>query len=266
MISRLVRGVRQVRRLPEVARCASSIQGWAGITGAYLGLTQQRYPARFETRDGFVLPLESFHDLVTAWILFCRREYEVPRAARVVVDFGANYGAFAVLAARAAPQAKIVCFEPFPETFGRLQETIRLNRLEGRVTCLPVAVARQAGSAQMNADPSTPSQSRGLEDGAVARPTLEVRTLDLAGALEEVRRVTGTRRIDLVKMDIEGAEHGFLPEVKADTLADIDAWQMEYHPNGPKLALFQALERASLRLRHDQLDGENGGVAHFARR
>ncbi|MFL5349883.1 MAG: FkbM family methyltransferase [Hyalangium sp.] len=265
MISRLVRGVRQLHRLPEVTRCAGSIRGWAGITSAYLGLTKLPYPARFEMRDGFVLPLESFHDLVTAWILFCRHEYEVPRDAKVVVDFGANYGAFAVLAARAAPHAKIVCFEPFPETFGRLQETIRLNGLEGRVTCLPVAVARQAGSALMNADPSIPSQSRGLGAASTAQATLEVRTLDLAGALEEVRRVTGTRRIDLVKMDIEGAEHAFLPEAMPDTLADIDAWQMEYHPNGPKQALFQALERSSLRLRHDQLDGENGGVAHFAR-
>jgi FkbM family methyltransferase len=182
-----------------------------------------------------------------------------------VVDFGANYGAFAVLAARAAPQARIVCFEPFPQTFSRLQQTLRMNQLEGRVTCLPIAVARQGGTARMNADPSTPSQSRGLEGDFTNRPTLEVQTLELRAALEEVRRVTGQQRIDLVKMDIEGAEHAFLPDVAPEVLAGIDAWQMEYHPNGPKGALFQALDRAGLKLRHDQLDGVNGGVAHFDR-
>ncbi|MBN1209561.1 MAG: FkbM family methyltransferase [Myxococcaceae bacterium] len=265
MISRLLRGIRQVDRLREVARCASAIQGWPGITSAYLGLTRLDYPARFETRDGFVLPLESFHDLVTAWVLFCRNEYVVPPEAKVVVDFGANYGAFAVLAARAARQAKIICFEPFPETFHRLQETVRLNRLLERVTCLPIAVAREAGSAFMSADPSIPSQSRGLAEASTARPTLEVRTLELGGALEEARRLARARHIDLVKMDIEGAEHSFLRDVTPDTLADIGAWQMEYHPNGSKHALFQALGRAGLKLRHDQIDCENGGVAHFVR-
>jgi FkbM family methyltransferase len=265
MTSRWLRGIRQMGRLREVARCASSIQRWPGITSAYLGLTSPRYPARFETRDGFVLPLESFHDLVTAWVLFCRNEYAVPPDAKAVVDFGANYGAFAVLAARAAPQAKIVCFEPFPETFSRLQQTLRLNKLEDRVTCLPMAVARQSGQAFMITDPSIPSQSRGVEEASAGRPSLEVRTLSLGEALEEARRVMGTQQIDLVKMDIEGAEHSFLQDVTPHTLAGISAWQMEYHPNGPKQSLFQALDRAGLRLRHDQIDCENGGVAHFTR-
>ncbi|MFY2564158.1 FkbM family methyltransferase [Corallococcus terminator] len=266
MTSRLIRGVRQIGRFREIARCASTLQGWPGITSAYLGLTSPRYPARFETRDGFVLQLETFHDLVTAWILFCRREYVVPPDAKVVVDFGANYGAFAVLAARAARQARVICFEPFPETFHKLQQTIRMNKLEERVTCLPIAVARRTGAAFMSTEPSIPSQSRGLDEAAsTGQSALEVRTLDIGGALEEVRRLTATRHIDLVKMDIEGAEHSFLPDVTPDTLTGIDAWQMEYHPNGPKQALFQALDRAGLKLRHDQIDCENGGVAHFTK-
>lgn len=263
MTYRLLRGVRQIGRFREVARCARALQGWPSITSAYLGLTRLHYPARFETRDGFVLPLETFHDLVTAWILFCRQEYVVPPDAKVVVDFGANYGAFAVLAARAAPRARVICFEPFPETFHKLQQTIRMNKLEERVTCLPIAVARQAGAAFMSTEPSIPSQSRGLEEASTGRAALEVKSLELGGALEEVRRLTGSRHIDLVKMDIEGAEHSFLPDVPPDTLTGIDAWQMEYHPNGPKQALFQALDRAGLKLRHDQIDCENGGVAHF---
>jgi FkbM family methyltransferase len=255
------------RRLAELSRAMQRFENYGAFASAYLRPSPERFPLELRMRTGGRLTLRDGHDAATAWVVFCREEYRVPLRARCIVDIGANVGAFSVYAAARAPLSRIVSLEPHPAEFPRLVEHVAANGLGARVHPLQLAVAAEPGDRWMDADPAHPAPSRGLHPAAEAAPprSVPVRAETLGEVLDRARRITGADRIGLVKMDIEGAEHEFLPDLPADALFDVDAWVMEYHPNGPKAPLFAALERAGLRLERDDQAHPDSGVAHFRR-
>jgi FkbM family methyltransferase len=264
MTPRWMQAAAHLGRLPELARCAVRLRPPVRAARAYLGLGA-RYPFELATRRGTRFRVDGFHDLATAWVIFCRGEYAVDPRARCIVDIGANFGAFTLLAAEAAPEARIVAVEPFPAEFARLQANVAANGLAGRVRCLRVAVAAEAGERRMETG-GAPAQSRGLlPPDAAPEASVAVFAEPLGDILRRAMEDAESARIDLVKMDVEGAEHELIPHLTAETLARVDAWQMEYHPNGPSAPLFAALERAGLRLVRDLRFHPDSGVAWFRR-
>jgi FkbM family methyltransferase len=255
-------------RALELARCAAGFRQPAAFARAYLRVGAPPVPHRLRDRAGWVdVELNDWHDAATAWVVFCRREYAVPRDAACIVDLGANFGAFSLYAASVAPRARVLAVEPHPEQFPRLRENVGAERLAGRVQPLRVAVAARAGERWMDADPAHPGPSRGIHPADEESPPASVRVpaLTLAEILDRARAETGARRIDLVKMDIEGAEHEIVPQLRTGVLDPVDRWAMEYHPNAPRGPLFAALEAAGLRLVHDRRTHPDSGVAHFSR-
>lgn len=234
--------------------------GWGALIGGYLGFWPLKYPREFRTRRGDVLTLEDFHDLVTAWIIFFRREYEVDSSCRLIVDAGANIGAFTLFAAREAAGARIIALEPFPVTRARLERHVARNDLVERVVCRPWALGRADAARRMD-DSGGPSQSRGLCGEETANRGVPVEAVTLATLWER----EGLDQVDLLKMDIEGGEHEVIPATPPEVLRRAAALAMEYHPNGAKAALFSRLRDAGFSLTHDAPNGLNSGVAHFRR-
>lgn len=125
-----------------------------------------------------------------------------PRPGDVVIDCGAHVGLCSVLFARlVGPIGRVIALEPFPDSFARLQR--RISRLGLRqVTALPLGVWRHPGTLAFRAMNDSVENSvvfvgDGAEEGALA---VQVDTLDAIAAR------LGLVRVDLVKMDIEGAE------------------------------------------------------------
>ncbi|HEX6910236.1 MAG TPA: FkbM family methyltransferase [Longimicrobium sp.] len=257
------------RRLGELTRALQRFENHGAFARAYLRPGSAAFPLELAMRSGWRITLRDGHDAATAWVVFCREEYQVPLRARCIVDIGANFGAFSLYAAMRAPWARVVSLEPHPHEFPRLRDHVLANGLDGRIQAMQVAVAADAGARWMDADPAHPGPSRGIHpasaDGDPPPESVPVRAITLMEALDRARAATGADRISLVKMDIEGAEHEILPDLHPDTLYDVDAWVMEYHPNGPRAPLFAALERAGLRLVRDVEAHPDSGVAHFRR-
>ncbi len=211
MSTRWLRSFQNLQRLPEVFRAMTRLEDWWSVLRAYLQFGETSYPVKFATRSGTQLQLDSFDELVTAWVVFCRDEYSIPADARVVLDIGANYGAFSLLAAQMAPASVIYSLEPFPETFAKLQANIEVNGLSERVTPLQMAVSPQTGSAPMNSDPDIGSHLRTLDsvspEVTPSNNWVDVPTISLSELIEEVVRKEGVEFIDIVKMDIEGGEY-----------------------------------------------------------
>lgn len=255
-------------RVAELARALTRFENAGAFARAYLRPRSATFPLELVTRRGWRVTLRDGHDAATAWVVFCREEYEVPLRARCIVDIGANFGAFSLYAASRAPWASIVSLEPHPDEYPRLQQHVAGNQLGRRIHALQLAVAAEAGMRWIDADPAHPGPSRGLHPPAgAAAPadSVPVRAISLLEVLDRARAITRADRISLVKMDVEGAEHEFLPGIPPEALSDVDAWVMEYHPNGPKGPLFAALEAAGLRLVRDVEAHPNSGVAHFRR-
>jgi FkbM family methyltransferase len=256
-VPRPVRALRHASRAPELLQCMRQSADWGTLIGGYLGLRALNYPHEFRTRSGDVLTLNDFHDLVTAWIIFFRREYDVDSDCRTIIDAGANIGAFSLFAARAAASAQIVALEPFPATRDRLEAHLNRNGLSNRVTCRGWALGGADGLRHMD-DSSGPSQSRGLcgENQGVPVETITLATLWQREGLDQV---------DLLKMDVEGGEHEIILATSPELLRHCDAIALEYHPNGSKADLFGRLFDAGFALVRDVPNGLNSGVARFRR-
>jgi FkbM family methyltransferase len=245
-------------RAGEVLECIKCTSQWWDLTTMYLGLKAPKFPFHFQTRKGQKIELNTFHDLITVWVIFCRHEYPVPEGAQVVIDAGANIGTFSIYASFKQAQ-EIHALEPFPETYSQLEQNIRANRLENKVHLNAVALADQTGTRKMDLSDG-PSQSRGLL-GQDQNEGLEVKTLTLQKFIENLNH----SEIDLLKIDIEGGEHEVFHSSTPETLKKIKNIAMEYHPNKPKKDLFNKITSSGFQLVQDFPISHASGVATFKR-
>jgi FkbM family methyltransferase len=121
-----------------------------------------------------------------------------PRPGDVVFDVGAGIGAETLLFSRlVGPAGRVVSIEAHPRTYGRLVDLCRANGL-ANVTPLQLAVSDHDGAAVISdAAHHARNTTVGDEGGGIEVP---------ARRLETVARELGITRIDLLKMNIEGAE------------------------------------------------------------
>jgi len=121
----------------------------------------------------------------------------------VVVDVGANIGVFTLYAARLlAGQGRIYSFEPTPRTFRILRDNVQVNGfLElGLIQLHQSAVSDRAGQAEFVVFPENGGHNTLFDDGGTAARRIEVSTVRLDDVLG------GEPRVDIVKIDAEGAE------------------------------------------------------------
>jgi FkbM family methyltransferase len=127
------------------------------------------------------------------------------------IDVGANVGTVALhLATRVGAMGRVICFEPIPHLYRRLCENITENHLEDIVTPVKLALVDHCSRALMAvADETLPNQGMAslveFSHGLLSeRLEVECRTLD---AFVEQHNI---HRLDLIKVDIQGAESMFL--------------------------------------------------------
>jgi FkbM family methyltransferase len=236
------------------------------MSAAYLGLSRPQYPFVLRLRRGEQIPIAEITDLKAFWQIFLRRIYRVDPSDRVILDLGANVGVFTLYAARSAANAKIFAVEPFPSTFRRLAGTIHNHNLDARVACLNFAAAGSNGMRNMP-DTPVPSQRRALvtPDFSASDSGTRVMGKTLETILEEHR----LRKIDLLKIDIEGSEYEVMLSTSAKVLARINRIALEYHGDSAPYSrqqLFDHLHRAGFTTAWDVCDARGYGVAEMIRK
>lgn len=168
--------------------------------------------------------------------------FEAVRKAPRILDGGANMGMSSLCWKRAYPEAEIIAFEPDPAIFALLQENVAANGLTG-VELVNAGLGPQAGRFDFHSDHSAGGQIR-LVDNAKG-----VRVERLSDYLD--------RRVDLLKLNIEGLELDVLREAaEAGRLGAVEQMVFEYHgwPGQPQRLgeLLVLLEREGFRyLLHD---------------
>jgi FkbM family methyltransferase len=143
----------------------------------------------------------------------------------VVLDVGAATGAFAILAARLFPRATIYCFEPAERQRILLQRNARLNGVEN-IEMVPFGL--------WDSEKTVAFRSNGAESSFFPvsrfRDTLPFPEQVPVLPLDRWTKSKGLGRVDLVKMDAEGAELEIL-EGAQDTLRKFHPWLLvqAYH-------------------------------------
>jgi FkbM family methyltransferase len=130
------------------------------------------------------------------------------RADSVFVDVGANQGEFSIAAADIARQGRVIAFEPVCEYRERLLDNVRINNF-ANIEVVSVALGETEGSLPIYDQPekfSDGTRHEGLTTLFASDTRREVRELVAVKRLDDVVRELGIARVDVIKLDIEGAE------------------------------------------------------------
>lgn len=118
----------------------------------------------------------------------------------VILDVGANFGYYSLLlAAHCRRIARIFAFEPAQRTADRLVKNIRANDMDRTIHVKRVALGAKAGESFLMRVEGDTGKSF-LWDTVTGDEAVQVKTLDGFVAEE------GLTRLDLIKLDVEGAE------------------------------------------------------------
>jgi FkbM family methyltransferase len=156
--------------------------------------------------------------------IFLEREYAVELAADepVIFDCGSNIGISILFFKQMYPRAKITGFEPDKKTFELLKRNVAENGLKD-VSLHNVALSFEAGEAAFYSDSRTPGSL--IMSLFKERMDGEARKVPCAPLSSFVQA-----SVDLLKMDIEGAEMDVLRELAASgALSNVKYMVIEYH-------------------------------------
>jgi FkbM family methyltransferase len=124
----------------------------------------------------------------------------------IAVDVGANIGAHTLLCARqVSSQGRVFSLEPESRNFARLLENLSINQVEC-VTAIRSAVCSAEGTVQLHVFGAEAygQHSLGIPQGLPPRDF--IKSSVAAVTLDGLASQYGLDRIDLLKVDVEGAE------------------------------------------------------------
>lgn len=273
MLSILYRGCRHV-----VRRARDSLSPRA-ITWRYM---KRRYPDKaIITKLGRELKARIYtHDVIGKDIYVngmfekaeCRFVIQFLKPGMVFFDAGANFGQYTLLAAhRVGSAGQVHSFEPSSRMFAELKYNVELNGLAALCRLNKVALSNNEGIARLSiyepgAEVYGSIGHHRREEGKISVIGYEqVKTIRLD---DYCSKTSGVNRIDLIKMDIEGAEllalrgaTQMLSKAAAPTivieLADINTVGFGYQAT----EIWDYLERLGYRMYHFDKHGRISGLA-----
>lgn len=205
------------------------------LTGAvYLGDRQAlcrvlgRYKMFIDTRDrglGSHLLLDGYWEIWLTRLIAC-----AVQPGMVCVDVGANLGYYALLMADlAGPQGRVLAVEPNPEMARLLQANLDVNGFGPRSQVMAAALGDGQATSGVLAIPHGEPKNAALIPGAAAAQfagqaaVIEVPVLAFDSLAES------WPRIDLVKIDAEGAEDAILRGMAAMLRRDRPLLVLEFN-------------------------------------
>lgn len=196
---------------------------------------------------------ETYHFLET-WL----------RPGMTIVDAGAHIGQYSMLAsARVGPEGRVHAFEPHPGLYEVLGRNLRRADCSN-VVARRLALGRSHGTRDLFLHPSDNAGATSLRprDGAPPDPRVRV----TATTLDRYVGANRLRRVDLVKIDVEGAEIEVLEGAvrTLDANPDIVLVVEFLRPNARRFGhTVEDLEARLRRLRFRLFSITSGGLAPY---
>lgn len=160
--------------------------------------------------------------------IFRKNEYPFATNARnpFILDCGSHIGLSILYFKKKYPAARIIAFEPNPFTFKLLRKNINQNKLHN-VRLINAALFDNEKEIEFFIDKNK-EKPWGWGDSAVINKWYNPKTTKIirVNAIKLSSFITHT--IDLLKLDIEGAEEKTLLEIK-DKLNSVKEIMMEFH-------------------------------------
>ena len=133
------------------------------------------------------------------------KHFELNDLKGIFLDIGANAGKYSVKLGNQYPDSTIYSFEPNPTTFGILSKNIRLNELTSRIKLFNIGLSDTESILSFDSINQNTGLSRIIKDEKSFQGTIQkviVKSLDLIADQNNI----GPKKIDLIKIDVEGHE------------------------------------------------------------
>jgi FkbM family methyltransferase len=193
----------------------------------YHYITRNPLPAspvgfQFRSPTGDVeLKAFSVEDVITLFIVFCRKEYTPREDARVFVDFGSNIGIAAAFFLSRHSENVVYCYEPNPTNIERLRENLR--PFEGRYFLEEICVGLEDGTVAFGTESTGVYGAIGADHEGGA--TMQVPCRNANDIVAQILAEHPT--IDFLKLDIEGLEQSVIKALAPDLLENIGQIEAE---------------------------------------
>jgi FkbM family methyltransferase len=128
-----------------------------------------------------------------------RRVLSLARRGGLLVDVGANLGYFSLLWTAARPDNRCIAFEAAPRNIEILRRNVARNRFGERIKIVPCAAGKNPGRLRFDIGPAEQTGWGGFSADAASGIEVDVVRVDDVVS-------TDTGRVDLLKVDIEGAD------------------------------------------------------------
>jgi FkbM family methyltransferase len=133
-----------------------------------------------------------------------------------ILDCGANIGLATIYLKKQYPNAEIIAFEPDPDNFSILQKNIEETSWKN-IELRNEAIWKEASTLNFKNDGTLGSK---IDNSSKGSNDIQVKAIRLKNLLN--------RKIDFLKMDIEGAEYEVLKDC-TDSLHNIQNMFVEFH-------------------------------------
>lgn len=171
------------------------------------------------------LQLNSEADVSVFEEIFVDRDYKIldsiiTKASNCILDVGAHIGLFSIYCHCLNPQVPIFAFEPEEKNFQTLKENFKKNSIRN-VLAKNLAVSATEGPKTLYLSPD--SHNHSLIDVTNQSKIVQSTTL------EQIVTKHNLSKIDLLKLDCEGAEFEIIENTPLETFKVIQNIYLEYH-------------------------------------
>jgi FkbM family methyltransferase len=262
-----------MRQLEELTKIRAAFHGWLGVAAKGFLWKHVSLPERevkIRTRGGTTMtaPLvRNIGALYTAIDVFALDAYECEWELEddpVVIDIGANIGAWVLRLAEQRPRMTGICYEPDPAAGSYLTRNLELNDLATRVEVRSEAVSDRTGTALLHqAEPGDGTSSlQSVSHVSHFERETRVRTVSFSDAIGQV-----TPEVSLLKIDCEGSEYDIIGRSAPGAWERVKRVVVEYHPAPTEKveALRARLTELGFNVIKERRRGDGEGTLWFAR-
>lgn len=193
------------------------------------------------------LQLNSEADLSVFEEIFVDKDYKIldtiiTKASNCILDIGAHIGLFSIYCHCLNPQVPMLAFEPEEKNFQTLKENFRHNSIKN-VLAKNLAVSASEGPKTLYLSPD--SHNHSLIDVTNQSKIVQSTTL------EQIIKKHNLSKIDLLKLDCEGAEFEILENCPKEIFNKVQNLYIEYHIYQPNLnadKILSKLQKANFKV------------------
>jgi FkbM family methyltransferase len=184
---------------------------------------------QFSLRNGLKINVnKSEGDLTTLFEVFVDEDYRFMDSSikqLKIIDIGANVGFFSLYIAKKFPNAVIYSFEPFPETFLKFTEHIKMN---GLTNIMPYNFAVNDFDGSSRFYSFEWSGCNTLIDGKFDEKLHKVTEVQCR-SFDSIPSITGADEFDFAKIDCEGSEYPIFLNSSDEMIRKVKRCVIEVH-------------------------------------